>query len=130
MIGWDVLIGLILMALSFHNSLNTCIQPIGAYSITHYTCSAEEGTSLCITASGKRPVAGYASSYVGNFKFGTELIIENVGRVRVEDTGNGYDDRRPWIDVYTDRGRTYALRQGVQLRKVAILACKSTKIVR
>ena len=107
--------------LSIFMGLVFAVTPLGEYTITRYTCSEAEGTADCVTASGEECGIGTAASYPGQFPFGSILYVEGVGIVFITDTGTGYQDKKPWIDVWTGRGRDYAFEWGVRKRRVWLL---------
>ena len=98
-----------------------CWLFIGDFWVTHYSCSWQENTEWCITASGKRCSLSTAASYPGAFRVGAEdgdiLYIEGIGTKMIQDTGWGPDDGRPWVDVWRPT-RKGALARGASWRRV------------
>lgn len=108
-------------------------EPTGVVWVTFYS-AATGATVASEHPDGFRP--GIAASYAirepsgrissaatpgyGIIPFGQGIVVEGVGRVEVWDTGPGFPDARPWLDIGVS-DRKMAVELGASRRKVWIL---------
>ncbi len=91
---------------------------LGLYTISAYTCSAQEGTAACISHhTAQRPVEG-VSIASPNLPVGTVLEVEGLGRRVVDDLCRGCPERQ--MDVYMEQ-REDALKWGIPKKSVWVI---------
>lgn len=90
-----IIMSLIMMVSQPADVQDDYLEYIGTYTVSAYNYE-EGGGENYFTASGAEPKP-YTTVAMHGYPYGTELYIEGIGEVVVEDTGGFPDD---WIDLH------------------------------